>query len=427
MINSCLIHVFLVLSLSFTNEIFLNDSEIYKTEMEPFLSYDHINNTSFSFNSYNPFYLNDLQILDININGATYNPFGSFKFTSLYKDFDSDSLISNGFEHKRGDYGYYENVIFINNKQKDVSSFLLLHSRSQPRYYSQSSRGISLQNYLFNISKENHIDKLSQISMTFLYHKEDIYFPLSSNKFISRYNESYNLGLNSFLNFKIFSINAEYSNQFTNGNHFKDNEIDELNQWSNILFQLKLNKKNDLHLKFNYKDSDLEIDNNYHDEYIDTKIFLTHHYKNSFFSFGYNSLFLNKYKFDKYYINIEYNDISESILLGYNSEFIYQFTYDDFNELSDNSILHKVLFRINSNENYINFEPFLIKFENDLYNISGVLMNGKLINNNLHLSFYSGLYLSDKDYFSPINKYLNYSLSYLIPGLSSRYKPFITF
>ena len=86
-----------------------------------------------------------------------------------------------------------------------------------------------------------------------------------------------------------------------------------------------------------------------------------------------------------------------------------------------------MLFRINSNENYINFEPFLIKFENDLYNISGVLMNGKLINNNLHLSFYSGLYLSDKDYFSPINKYLNYSLSYLIPGLSSRYKPFITF
>ena len=93
-------------------------------------------------------------------------------------DFEKDSLISNGFEHKRGDYGYYENTIFLNNKQQDISSFFLLHSRSQPRYYAQSSRGISLQNYLFNISKENEIDKLSKISMTFLYHKEDIYFAI---------------------------------------------------------------------------------------------------------------------------------------------------------------------------------------------------------------------------------------------------------
>ena len=99
----------------FTNEIFLNDSELNKIESNPFLSYDHINTTSFSFNNYNPFYLNDFQILDININGATYNPYGSFKFSRLYIDFEKDSLISNGFEHKRGDYGYYENTIFLKN------------------------------------------------------------------------------------------------------------------------------------------------------------------------------------------------------------------------------------------------------------------------------------------------------------------------
>ena len=428
MINSFIMYIFLLLSLSFANDIFLNNSELQKIESGPFLSYDHINNTSFNFNCYNPFYLNDLQILDINVNSATYNPHGSFKFTQLHKDFETDSLISNGFEHKRGDYGYYENAIFINNKQQDVSSFLLLHSRSQPRYYAQSSRGISLQNYLFNISKENEIDKLSKISMTFLYHKEDIYFPLSSNKFISRYNESYNLGLSSIFNFKRLSINAEYSNQFTNGNHFKNNEVDELNQWSNILCKLKLNKRNFLHLDFKYKGSDLEMgNNNYYDEYIDTKIFLTYYHKNSLFSFGYNHLFLNNNIFDKYYINISYKNIDESITLGYNSEFINQFTYYDLNELSNNSILHKVSLKLSRKENYINFEPFLIQFKNDLYNINGTLLNGRYTKDNLHLSFYSGLYLSDKEYFNPINKYLNYSLSYLIPGLSSRYKPFITF
>ena len=427
MINSLIIYTCIFFSLLFTNEIFLNDSELNKIESSPFLSYDHINTTSFSFNNYNPFYLNDFKILDINVNGATYNPHGSFKFSPLYIDFEKDSLISNGFEHKRGDYGYYENTIFLNNKQQDISSFFLLHSRSQPRYYAQSSRGISLQNYLFNISKENEVNNLSKISMTFLYHREDINFPLSSNTYISRYNESYNLGFSSIYNFKRLLIDAEYSNQFSNGNYFKNDEIDELNQWSNILFKLKLNQKNDLHLNLKYKGSELEIgENNRLDRYIESNFFITHFYKNLLLRFGYDHLYLNSINFYKTHINIIFKTINESITLEYISKFINQFTYDDLNELSNNSTLHKVSFKINKNDNYFNFEPFLIHFKNDLYNIRGTLLNGKLTNDNLHLAFYSGFYITDREYFSPINNFLNYSISYLIPISGVRYKPFIS-
>ena len=41
--------------------------------------------------------------------------------------------------------------------------------------------------------------------------------------------------------------------------------------------------------------------------------------------------------------------------------------------------------KIFSEGNYINFEPFIIQFKNDLYNINGTLLNGRLKNDNLYL------------------------------------------
>ena len=149
-----LFRFFIILSIIFSQSNFQIDKFYEVPSENPFLTFDHTNNTAYYFNVYNPIVLEDSQILDIKINGSTFSPLGTYDINPLYKNIYLDSLLSNEFEHKRGDFGYYENTVVINNKNNnDISAFLMLHARTQPRYYSSATRGISLQNHLFNINK----------------------------------------------------------------------------------------------------------------------------------------------------------------------------------------------------------------------------------------------------------------------------------
>ena len=52
----------------------------------PFFTFDHINNTAYYFNVYDPRILEDGKILDININGSTFSPLGTYDINPLYKN-----------------------------------------------------------------------------------------------------------------------------------------------------------------------------------------------------------------------------------------------------------------------------------------------------------------------------------------------------
>ena len=111
--------------------------------MNPIITFDNLNNSAYYFNSYYPYaLLEDYQILDIRINGSHFSPLGTYMMKPLYKNIQSDSLLSNEFEHKQGDYGYYENSIIINQNDNNLSSFFMAQGRTQPKYYTSGTDGI---------------------------------------------------------------------------------------------------------------------------------------------------------------------------------------------------------------------------------------------------------------------------------------------
>ena len=211
------------MSLIFCQSNFQIDKFYEYPSHSPFFTFDHINNTAYYFNVYDPRLLEDGKILDININGSTFSPLGTYDINPLYKNIYLDSLLSNEFEHKQGDYNYYENTIVINNKNNnDISAFLMLHARSQPRYYTSATKGISLQNYFLNISKTYENKIKSKFSTSFMYHNEDIVVPISSSQVINRFADSYMYGATFDYSFNRFDFNVSYSSQIMEGNQYLD-------------------------------------------------------------------------------------------------------------------------------------------------------------------------------------------------------------
>ena len=89
----------------------------YKSVIKyPVITLDPTYNTAYYMDVYNPNIFIDYNIMDININGSTFAPLGSYTISPLYLRFMLDTLSSTAFEHNKGDYGYYENIVFINNK-----------------------------------------------------------------------------------------------------------------------------------------------------------------------------------------------------------------------------------------------------------------------------------------------------------------------
>ena len=393
----------------------------------PIISYDHINNSGFYVNIFNPYKFNDEIILDLSINTSTYIPIGTFNIHKFKLKVKSDSTSNNSFNHSRGDYGYYDNTISIKKKHNEISSIILLHSRSQPRYFLQSTKGISLQNYLINISKKNDKSIINKISSTFLYHKENLVFSKSSSEFNNRFSDSYHFGISFDLELSRFQLNANFCNQFTNGNHFNSEILDEYNNWINILSSYNINKKNTISIRTVSKQTihDKSTENSVNN-YLD--VFFYNRYINDQLSIeiGFQSSNFNNSNKYKPYINMSIKDLFKCITLSYIDFYDNQFSYSQAADLNSISHIQKGIIDYKKDNISIILNPFKLKYDNNQYNLSGFLVKTKLVNNNFKLKIIGGFYDNDNKQKSSIESYLNYESTYAYPLENVRYKPFVS-
>ena len=429
-----LFRILIISSFIFCQSNFQIDKFYEHPSESPFLTFDHTNNTAYYFNLYNPSILDDGQILDIKINGSTFSPLGTYDISPLYKNIYLDSLVSNEFEHKRGDYGYYENTIVINNENNnDVSAFLLLHARTQPRYYSTATRGISLQNYIFNISKVN---QTSKINMSFMYHNENIIFPISSSETISRFSDSYLFGTSFKSQLNKFYFDISYSSQFENGNYYLNNTIDEFTHWVDLESNFKYHKHSFLCADINYKKHSMEFDEL---DYLDQEIFNftlynRFYYNNLRIDLGLDNVSLNNNDFmDNLYLDISYkinSNIELSFInqnLNYMNNELKNQENDDFDEIlnSYHNTLQSFIFKYKQKYISIYFEPFSLMTEPLLMDdkINGFKINANFNNNIIIADIYGAKYFAT-DLLS-INSYINYSILIAPPIENNRFRPFV--
>ena len=413
------------MSLIFCQSNFQIDKFYEYPSHSPFFTFDHINNTAYYFNVYDPRLLEDGKILDININGSTFSPLGTYDINPLYKNIYLDSLLSNEFEHKQGDYNYYENTIVINNKNNnDISAFLMLHARSQPRYYTSATKGISLQNYFLNISKTYENKIKSKFSTSFMYHNEDIVVPISSSQVINRFADSYMYGATFDYSFNRFDFNVSYSSQIMEGNQYLDsnNMIEEFTEW--FKFNSKLDYYNNLsfNLNIDYKENNIEFNSmvdNVKNNFFDIILFNSFNYDNIIFDLGLENLFLDKVIYSPY-VNIDYQ-FNKNIRFSYTRKHL-NYINNNENHIRDIIPLQSLIIAYNYKNLLLHFEPFL-------YDHYGLRFNLDFDNNIILTNINSAVY---KDSLSgnntlPLNSFINYSLVISPPLNSDRFRPFIGF
>ena len=416
------------ISIILSNNYFDKYKNFDEISSNPIISYDHINNSSFYISTSNPYKFNDENIFDISINTSTYIPIGTFNISKFKVKLKSDSTFNNSFNHSRGDYGYYDNTVSIKKNLEDISSIILLHSRSQPRYFLQSSKGITLQNYLINISKKNDKNIINKISTTFLYHKEDLVFSKSSSEFISRFSDSYHLGLSFGIDLNKFKLNANFCNQFTNGNHFNGELLDESNSWINILSSYNINKKNTISFKTIFKQTIHDkLTENSDNNYLDIFFFNKYINGNLLIEVGIQSSNFNNTIKHKPYINIDIKNLFKCITLSYIDFYDNKFGYNQITDLNSISHIQKGVIDYKKDNISIILNPFNLKYDNSEYNLSGLLFKTKLVSNNFKFNVIGGFYDNDNKQKSSINSYLNYESTYALPLKNVRYMPFVSF
>jgi len=419
-----LFRFFIILSIIFSQSNFQIDKFYENPSENPFLTFDHTNNTAYYFNVYNPIVLEDSQILDIKINGSTFSPLGTYDINPLYKNIYLDSLLSNEFEHKRGDFGYYENTVVINNKNNnDISAFLMLHTRTQPRYYSSATKGISLQNHLFNINK---VRKNLKISASFMYHNEDITFPINNIETIHRLSDSYMFGSTFEIKFNKLYLNTSYSSQFINGNHFLNNIIDEFNQWLDLKSKFQYYNHFYFCANINYKNNSInsQLINN-DTQFLDIALFNSFNYKGLVFDIGLDNIYLNGvWEAINPYLDIDYNLNSSNIKLSFSSKNLNYMKVNNENiNLSNSNILHSFSFQYKKNNLKLNFEPFYLGINNSSFSdINGIRTNVNFNNNIILTDINSTIY--SKHSSLSFNSYINYSLIIAPPIKNKRFRVF---
>ncbi len=420
-----LFRYFIILGIVFSQSNFQIDKFYETPSISPFLTFDHTNNTAYYFNVYNPIVLEDSQILDIKINGSTFSPLGTYDFNPLYKNSYLDSLLSNEFEHKRGDYGYYENTIFINNKNSNnISAFLMLHGRTQPRYYSSATRGISLQNHLFNINK---VDRNSKISFSFMYHNEDIIFPINNIETVNRFSDSYMLGSTFEFKFDKFYLNSSYSSQFINGNHYLNYLTDEFNQWLDLKFNFKYHNHFYFCTDINYKSINSKGNSiNFDNDFFDFALFNRFSYKNLVFDIGLDNIYLNGlFEAVNPYLDIVYNLNNSNIKLSFSTKNLNYINFNNENiNLNNTNSLHSLIFEYKKNNLKLNFEPFYLDVGNSSFSdVSGIKINSKFNNNIILSDINSGIYSEHSNL--SFASYINYSLLIAPPFKDNRFRAFV--
>ena len=438
--------IFFILSISFSqsqNNINI-DNFYFGCQSNPFVTFDHLNNTSYVFNRYAPNILEDYKILDININASTLNPIGTYNFNPLFKS-GYDTISFNQFEHNRGDFAYYENTVIVSNKiDSSTSAFLLLNGRSQPRYYTSASTGNSLQNYIFNLKKQFNS---SLLSFSMMYHKEDIDIGFNQGQ-INRASESYMYGFSSFSKYKKISLDASFSSQINRGNYYLDSVIDDFSLWTNIAINYGYNKYLTFILKNKYKKNDIETTiykNNI--DYINSGLVARINYKKaeidiSFHSILKREMYYNLSSNKKINFKVFYNFrdrtnflINKKTLLFFNRN--NSINVENLTNINEVDIFDMYSFKIENKTDQFSFslEPFHISNDSS-YNaisnnyvkatINGFIFDTKIKNKHVLLEINSAFYKDEtKNNNFSINSYVNYGIIYSPYKNKYKYRPFI--
>ena len=433
MISSMFFLIFLIFSISVSQSDF-DINKFYKyPSNRPFITFDHINNTAYYFNVYNPLVLDDSEILDIKINGSNFSPFGSYDINPLYENIYLDSLLSNEFEHKRGDYGYYENTVLINNKgSNNVSAFLMLHGRTQPRYYTAATKGVSLQNHFFNIQKVYDNKILSKFSTSFMYHNEDIVIPINGIDIIERFTDSYMYGTSCEINFYKFNSKASYASQFIKGINHLNHSIEQLTQWFDFEGEFRYSDLLQFNTQISYKNDDYESNlGDTDNRFIDFILFNRVSYKGMVFDLGFDNIYLNndsnKWFLDRAqpYLNLSFKLNTYGSIFSITSKNINHINKNENIDLSTSNTLHSLILDYKKDKFLIHIEPFYLDFSNSYSDISGIRFDIKFNNNLVLANSYSTMYFSDS--LIPISSYINYSFL-IAPQLNNkRFRPFLGF
>lgn len=449
MYKKYLLILYFICSFSFSDEYLeLDISNFYESVLDrPCITFDPTYTTTYYLNNYNPNILSDYQILDIRINGSTFNPIGTYIMSPLYKIFIKDTLSSTAFEHNRGDYAYNENVIFINNKyQNNLSSFFMAQSKKYDGLQSINSNSDALQNYFLNISKnyfQSNQNLYASISSSLMYHKENATIPLI--------NGSYDRKSEGFLSG--FSINSSYSNfiKLKISNSFQLNRekfdlglySDKYSTWFDIDIKFRLNNYINLISSYNRKensyDSKINQSDFLYEGVILNKFFLTGQLKYDKFIFNLTLIMLNQK-------NDVISDSFDFLSPRLNFNFIYSLnqafkisldrvTHSFLNEFTNNNLFDLISLKISYNNAFLQlrFEPFqLISYVYDPDINPAFYKEGKISGVNTFSSFKNNYIISEiqgslyqSDYISPINFYSNYSILFAPRINGKRFRPFI--
>jgi len=452
----------IIFSLSFSQDIVEIDYFYNPNISQPFITFDPINNTAYYLNEYNPQLLTDFKFLDINLNSSSLAPLGSYFSNNFYQQFLVDTISSNSFEHNRGDYAYYENTIFIFNKNDDLSTFLMGQGRSQPVYDisdSEVRKGNTLQNYFFNINKTyDYSDKTNfYLSVSSMYHKEKINIPgnFQDSSYYSRFSDSYMYGLTANLDLGKFNFYFSGSSQLMRGNHLLHIMIDEYTNWFNFSFNWNYNKYLSIETSLKSKTNSIDETLDLLDEIGVGQAFLKGklNYNNFIAELSFKNIFflesewnespfwdLNKLNF---HLSYQLQKINLTFSINKKTEnFINRgvMTIADESENMPFISEHITIFDIYSiNIEYKNklskfsFEPYFLV--NNYINISELSMSPQVLDINGFKSFFSFkndyiisnvnsvIYFSDD--LIPLNSYSNYSFLFSPIIKQKRFRPFI--
>ena len=417
----------------------------------PFITLDPSCNTCFIMDIYNPNILIDYEIIDIKVNSSTLSPMGTYRISPFYLGFVKDTISSTAFEHNRGDYGYYDNVIFLNNKYANhLSSFVMIQGRKYDGLQSINSNSDILQNYFLNITK--HYPKLSKsnfygsVSTSLMYHKENISIPVYNYGSYNRKSNSYLNGFSVIANYSnIFKFKTSLSSQLTRGNHYLGLNLDEYTHWVNSEIHFQINDNISVTSLFNNKQN--AIQNTDYSKISLNQFFLMGkiNYEKIFFDFGVSYHYtemVNAMPRFNFYLGYKIKDFLSISLNKKTTSFINR-NYIIIDNLIFDSQPINLIDRYSIKINYANklfslmAEPFYL---NDYFYIgneqtdinSDSNYKSKIRGLNASLSFNSnyivgniksGFYESENSI--PINFYANYSLIFSPKINNKRFRPFI--
>ena len=459
--NHKILILILVLGVTLSQDIAEIDYFYNSGISQPFITFDVVNNTSYYLNEYNPELLTDFKILDININGSSLAPMGTYHLNNFYQQFISDTLSSNSFEHNRGDYAYYENSIFISNKNNNTSTFLMGQGRSQPVYNisdSQVETGNTLQNYFVNLNKFYHYNDDSEFyfSTSAMYHKEDINIPgnFQDSSYYSRFSDSYMYGLTADLNLDKFSLNFSNSSQLLRGNHYHHLMLDEYTNWLDFGLEANYNEYISVLLSFNTKTNTIEgadifNENNLYNGFLTGKL----NYGNSMIKVLFGSIGSSRKSFDtpifNFHLSYHFEKINLICSIDKKTEsFINRGLIPSANINDSYPInifdIYSVNFQYKNKFSTFIFEPYLLtNYYNDYFDdpnednvyeyteteIRGLKSLVSFKNDYLISNINIGIYSSDNseidDNQIPLNSYSNYSILFSPKINKKRFRPFI--